>query len=55
MGIAYGKALAMARLSGLRLNGGRNDGFGWLLLGLVSIGLLAWIFNPSAENASDKE
>lgn len=43
MGTAAFNALAMMRFGGFRLmHGGARDGFGFLLIGLVAIGVAAW-------------
>jgi hypothetical protein len=48
--------LALARMGGLHVfHGGRHDGFGWLLLGLAAIALVAWLCSRSGETASSKD
>jgi hypothetical protein len=43
MGTEGLNALAMMRLGGFRLmHGGARDGFGFLLIGLVAIGVALW-------------
>jgi hypothetical protein len=46
-------ALALARLGGFRIGHG-GDGFGWLLIGLVAIGMGIWTISRTERNESAK-
>jgi hypothetical protein len=42
-------ALALMRSHGSRLFHSGGDGFGWLLIGLTIIGLLAWVLSRTEQ------
>jgi hypothetical protein len=55
MGTAALNALAMARLGAFRLmHGGARDGTGFLLVGLVAIGVAIWAVARSERNEAAK-
>jgi len=55
MGTAGYHALAMVRLGAFRLmHGGARDGLGFLLIGLVAIGVALWAVARSERNKTAK-
>lgn len=55
MGSAFLNALAMVRLGAFRLmHSGVRDGFGFLLIGLVAIGVAIWAVARAERNEATK-
>jgi hypothetical protein len=54
MGTAGLNALALVRFGGFRFGHGGGGGFGWLLIGLIVIGVAIWAITRTERSESAK-